>query len=153
MSPEQIRCQPADPRTDVWSLGIILYEMLTGAPPFAGSHPDAICHAIKHESIRPSTMGVPMALRSLVFRTLSKNPARRPSASALAGALRGLRLPSQLLSTRLSTLAQSANEQRLSTRRSFGAALTPAYTALATAADIIAAHVLKGSALRLRELH
>jgi hypothetical protein len=58
-----------------------------------------------------------------------------------------------LLSTRLSTLAQSANEQRLSTRRSFGAALTPAYTALATAADIIAAHVLKGSALRLRELH
>jgi serine/threonine-protein kinase len=142
MSPEQIRCEPPDPRSDVWSLGIILYEMLTGAPPFTGSHPDAICHAIKHDSIRPSTMGVPMALRSLVFRALSKNPARRPSASALASALRGLRFPSQVLSTRLSTLAQSANERRSHARRSFSAALTPAYTALVTAADIIAAHVL-----------
>jgi eukaryotic-like serine/threonine-protein kinase len=152
MSPEQIRCQPADSRSDVWSLGIILYEMLTGAPPFSGSHPDAICHAIKHDSIRPSTMGVPMALRSLVFRALSKNPARRPSASALARGLRGLQLSSQVLSTKLSTLAQSANECRPDARRSLGAALTPAYSALVTAADIIAAHVLKGSAPRIRAL-
>jgi serine/threonine-protein kinase len=152
ISPEQIRCEPAGPHSDVWSLGIILYEMLTGAPPFTGSHPDAICHAIKHDSIRPSTMGVPLALRSLVFRALSKNPARRPSAAALASALRGLRLPSQVLSTRLSTLAQLAKEPCPHARRSFAAALTPAYTALATAADIIAAHVLKGSPPRIRAL-
>jgi serine/threonine-protein kinase len=150
MSPEQIRCEPADPRSDVWSLGIILYEMLTGAPPFTGSHPEAICHAIRHDSIRPSTMGVPMVLRSLVFRALSKNPARRPSADVLAHALRRLRLPGHLLSMRLATL-QSGNE-RPHAWHSLSAALTPAYSALVTAADMMAAHVLKGSALRIRSL-
>lgn len=161
MSPEQVRCERLDPQSDVWSLGIILYEMLTGAPPFTGSHPEAICYAITHEPIPPSTMGVPWALRTLVLRTLSKNPARRPNAPALASALRGLQLPSQVLSRKLSTAAgESGNkrpQQYVSKRlpssawRTLAAALSPACTALVSAA-IVAAHALKGSAPRIRML-
>jgi serine/threonine-protein kinase len=160
MSPEQVRCEPADPQSDVWSLGIILYEMLTGAPPFSGSPPDAVCYAITHEPIPPSTMGVPWALRSLVFRALSKSPARRPSAHALACALRELQLPSQVLSRRLSAVSGSANKRpqpcadkrmRSNAWRTLAAALSPACTALVSAANM-AAHALKGSAPRIRML-
>jgi serine/threonine-protein kinase len=150
MSPEQIHCEPADPRSDVWSLGILLYEMLTGAPPFTGSHPDAICYAITHDRIPPSTMGVPWALRSIVFRALSRNPARRPSAQALARALRDLQLSTQVLSTRLSAIDGPANKRLHSYAWStLAAALTPACSALVTAATL-AAHALKGSMPRIR---
>jgi len=153
ISPEQIRCEPADPRSDVWSLGIILYEMLTGAPPFTGSHPDAICYAITHEPIRPSTMGVPLAFRSLVFRALSRNPARRPAADELARYLRGLQLPGQVLSTKLPAAGASADRQvRPHSWRTLAAALTPACTALVTAA-YMAAQAFTGSAPRTRTLH
>jgi serine/threonine protein kinase len=160
MSPEQVRCEPPDPQSDVWSLGIILYEMLTGAPPFTGSHPDAICYAITHEPIPPSTMGVPWALRTLVFRALSKSPARRPSADALACALRGLQLPSEVLSRRLSTVGESANKrlQPYASKRmpsyawrTLAAALSPACSALVNAAHM-AAQALKGPAPRIRML-
>jgi len=159
MSPEQIHCEPADPRSDVWSLGIILYEMLTGAPPFTGSHPDAICYAITHDRIPPSTMGVPRALRSLVFGALSRNLDRRPSASALARTLRNLQLPGDVLSKRL-TASESADNRRQTYAkkrpqsyawRTLAAALSPACTALVSAATI-AAHALKGSAPRIRPL-
>jgi len=160
MSPEQVRCEPADPLSDVWSLGIILYEMLTGAPPFTGSHPDAICYAINHEPIPPSTMGVPWALRTLVFRTLSKSPARRLNAQAVASALRSLHLQSQVLSRRLPARSESENKplQPYASKRtpsyawrSLAAALSPACTALVSAANI-AAHALKASSPRIRML-
>lgn len=93
MSPEQARCQSAGPRSDVWSLGVILFEMLAGAPPYNGTHTEAICYAIRHDEPPALPLkggGIAKRLRALVARALRKDPRRRPSALNLAHALRNL---------------------------------------------------------------
>jgi eukaryotic-like serine/threonine-protein kinase len=152
MSPEQTRCQRADPRSDVWSLGIVLYEMLAGGPPFAGSSSDAICYAIRNDRVPRLSMGVPAPLRRLVIRALSKDPSRRPTASAFARKLRDLQRPGWALSTTISAVVRSANARlRPDALRVLASGLTQAYSALATAAHV-AAHTLKGSAPRIRTM-
>lgn len=76
MSPEQAMGHRVDQRTDIWSLGVVLDEMLTGANPFERSTVSAILVAVLHEA--PRAMGdVPMELQRIVYRALSKNPERR----------------------------------------------------------------------------
>jgi len=65
-----------DQRTDIWSLGVVLEEMLTGANPFERTTVSAILVAVLHEAPRPMN-DVPMVLQSIVYRALSKNPERR----------------------------------------------------------------------------
>jgi dienelactone hydrolase len=78
MSPEQLRGQPIDHRTDLFSLGVLLYEMLTQARPFTGSSAIAIADAIMHG--QPRDFGdrpVPGPIKSIVRKLVEKEPGKR----------------------------------------------------------------------------
>jgi serine/threonine-protein kinase len=80
LSPEQAQGQPVSPRSDLYSIGVMLYELLTGRVPFEAESPVTI--ALKHVSERPVPPSevnpeVPPALEAVVMRALEKEPARR----------------------------------------------------------------------------
>ena len=91
MSPEQLAGQPVDARSDLFSCGVVLYQLLTGRAPFTGS-PATVVHQVLYGVPAPPSslvQSLPPGLDAVVERALAKQPGQRhPSAEAFAAALR-----------------------------------------------------------------
>ena len=134
MSPEQALGKRVEASSDVFSMGIVLYELLTGQHPFPGDHPMAVMYSITNEPARPIEQelqgSLPEGLEDILKRALGKEPAERyADASELKSALEGL-LEGQMAS------ALSADAKR---RSLFTTIILPAAAviAIAVAASII----------------
>lgn len=95
MSPEQAAGKPLDPRSDIFSFGVVLYELLAGHRPFTATNDLELMQNIIHETPQPLAAGIPVGLREVVEKALQKNPARRyQSMRDMAVDLRRLLRPS-----------------------------------------------------------
>jgi TolB-like protein/Tfp pilus assembly protein PilF len=77
MAPEQLRAQPADTRSDVWALGVMLQEMATGKRPFQGNTPFELSSAILSQAAAPLPASVPTELQAVIEHCLRKDPGQR----------------------------------------------------------------------------
>lgn len=88
VAPERLDGKPALPATDTYSLGVLLYEMLTGRPPYPAETWEDLNEALRTEPPPPSAPGLPPAIADLCLRCLARDPHQRPSAQQVAALLR-----------------------------------------------------------------
>ncbi len=80
MAPEQLRGEPADPRTDLWAAGAVLFEMTTGKRPFPQNNPALLISSILNDQpVRPSSLATELTpdLENIILKALDKDPGRR----------------------------------------------------------------------------
>jgi len=141
MAPEQVRGERLDGRADLWALGVLLYEMVTGRRPFEGENGVAIAHAIVHsDPVRPSVLRpeISAELAALVMGLLARDPAGRPApAEAVVAELTALESP---------LAASKVRRRHARFSRSMRRTLAWTATALVVAAGVMATWRLRPGA-------
>jgi eukaryotic-like serine/threonine-protein kinase len=131
MSPEQVKGEPSDERSDLYSLGISLYEMVTGEKPFQGDSNFSIMAAQVSQPPTPPIQlhpGIPESLNQIILTALAKSPVERfQSADAFRNAVRQVQQGIAAQNTVIADAAvRAANASTLSASNAAGTAVAPA---------------------------
>ena len=155
MAPEQVRGEEVDERADLWALGAVLYEMITGRPAFGGDYPEAVMYAVLNVEFG-SLSGVPPDLAAIIEGCLQKDPEDRyGSAAEVRSALSAVQAGNPHAPPRVyrSVVPRSVRKQkRLIGGASAVVALALAATFLLSNPDRILTGLLSGAAAS-SELH
>ncbi len=136
MSPEQCKAAPLDSRSDVYSLGAMMYEMLAGSPPFTAETPTGIVakHLTEPPPPLPSALSIPSAIEAVIMRALAKDPqARQSDATEMAREMQAA----------MAHTSQAAAPQQ--TREAFAQPFAPVYAPAKSRAGLVASIIIVAS--------